>query len=204
MNYLAHFYLSFDNSDLLIGQFLGDYVKGSRYGAFSNEIQQGILLHRFIDSTTDTSILTEGIRNTLRSDLGRYTGIALDVYFDHFLAIHWNTYHNTPLQEFIQWVYSQLTDQIPTIDGGARNKEMHKILNYMTAYNWLGRYSEISGIERTLIEMSKRLPVGNTLFNAPSTFKKTYVEIESAFFKFFPQPILDSKHKLDTFANCQA
>jgi len=195
MNFLAHFYLAFDSPDLLIGQFLGDYVKGKRYNDYPVEIKNGILLHRFIDYTTDHSPLNNDIKNLLRTSLGKYTGIALDVFYDHFLAAHWNTYHKVPLEDFILWVYEQLM-----IKSSYMNDEMKRILHYMRTYNWLGRYSEVSGIELTLREMSMRLPAPNTLNQAAAMLKSSYTEIEMAFFEFFPQLISDCKAKIDTFA----
>lgn len=195
MNYLAHFYLAFDNPDWLLGQFLGDYVKGKKYVEYPMSVQQGILLHRFIDYTTDNSTSTDEIRGLLRPELGRYSGIALDVYFDHFLAVNWNSYYNRPLEDFIQWSYSHLWAL-----SSEMNNEMKTTLSYMMKYNWLERYKHQDGIERTLLEMSRRLPIGNSLGKAPETLRKQYAHIESAFFGFFPQLIAESKAKIDTFA----
>ncbi len=195
MNYLAHFYLSFDNPNLLRGQFMGDFVKGTNYKNYPEQVQQGILLHRFVDFTTDTSPLTENIRDILRPQLGRYSGIALDVYFDHFLARSWNTFHKKTIEEFIEWVYHHLL-----VENDLMNDEMKYILRYMKKFDWLGRYIEISGIEKTLLEMSKRMPANNTLSVAPKVFREAYFEIEKSFLEFFPQLITDCKVKLGTFA----
>lgn len=195
MNYLAHFYLAFDNPEVLLGQYMGDYVKGRRYDDYPRKVREGILLHRFIDFTTDSSNLTEDIRGVLRVDLGRYNGIALDVYFDHFLAINWNTFHVLALEEFIQRSYADLSKR-----QGTMNEEMKIVLNYMKKFDWLSRYKEPSGIEQTLLEMARRLPLGNTLHLAPQIFNNQYSELEKAFLRFFPELIEDSKAKLDTFA----
>lgn len=195
MNYLAHFYLSFDNTDMLRGQFMGDFVKGTHYKNYPAEVQHGILLHRFIDFTTDTSALTENLRDILRPQLGRYSGIAIDVYFDHFLAKYWNTFHKKPLESFISWAYHHLS-----VEDDLMNNDMRYILEYMKKFDWLGRYAQISGIEKTLLEMSKRMPANNTLAIAPAVFREAYSDIEKSFLGFFPQLIADCKTKLDTFA----
>lgn len=196
MNYLAHFYLSFDEPQLLVGQFMGDYIKGSKYTVYPQRIQDGILLHRFIDHITDHSHHTESMRGLLRGHLGRYSGIALDVYYDHFLAVNWNTFHKKSLEEFIQWVYSELHEDNPFL-----NEEMNYILGYMKKYDWLGRYKNVSGIEKTLLEMSRRMPAHNTLSKAPEVLKDNYTALEKSFFMYFPELIAASKHKLDTFAS---
>lgn len=196
MNYLAHFYLAFDDPDLLLGQFLGDYVKGSKYNAYSEKIKQGILLHRFIDYSTDSSEQTQSIRDILRPELGRYSGIALDVYFDHFLAINWNRFHKSSLETFASRVYSQLTSRQEFLD-----EKMIFLLENMEKYNWLIRYREPEGIEKTLREMSRRMPSNNTLVRASEMFEGVYDKLREAFLVFFPQIIHDSKVKLDTFAS---
>ena len=46
MNFLAHLYLSKDNKNILIGNFIADAVKGKKHENYPKEIQAGILLHR--------------------------------------------------------------------------------------------------------------------------------------------------------------
>ena len=53
MNFLAHLYLSQDDINILIGNFIADHIRGNHYENFSKEIQQGIFLHREIDTFTD-------------------------------------------------------------------------------------------------------------------------------------------------------
>ncbi|MGA2151478.1 MAG: DUF479 domain-containing protein, partial [Geobacteraceae bacterium] len=50
MNFLAHLYLSGDDPELLVGNLLGDFVKGRLSGNFPDGIERGIELHRRIDS----------------------------------------------------------------------------------------------------------------------------------------------------------
>ena len=45
MNYLAHVYLSRENIDLAIGNFIADNIKGNNYKKFNINCQKGILLH---------------------------------------------------------------------------------------------------------------------------------------------------------------
>ena len=54
MNFLAHIYLSGEDQELKIGNFIADSVKGKKFAQFPERIQQGITLHRKIDSYTDS------------------------------------------------------------------------------------------------------------------------------------------------------
>ena len=53
MNYLAHAFLSFNDSGLLIGNMISDFVKGKKQFDYTPDIQKGIRLHRMIDTYTD-------------------------------------------------------------------------------------------------------------------------------------------------------
>ena len=53
MNYLAHSILSFTNGQL-VGNMIADFIKNNERENFPLEIQDGIKLHRFIDSFTDS------------------------------------------------------------------------------------------------------------------------------------------------------
>ena len=86
MNYLAHLYLSGDSEQLLVGNFIGDYVKGNKYRSYSDEIAKGILLHRYIDSFTDQHIKHRAAKLYFKEEFGHYSGIIIDFIYDHFLA----------------------------------------------------------------------------------------------------------------------
>lgn len=57
MNVLAHIYLSGDSEKIIIGNYIGDYVKGRDYLKYPEAIRKGIILHRHIDELP-TAILS--------------------------------------------------------------------------------------------------------------------------------------------------
>lgn len=195
MNYLAHSFLAFGDPDLLVGQFIGDDVKGKQYENYPEKIKQGILLHRFVDHFTDTWPGCLEIRALLRNDLGLFSGVALDVFFDHILAENWNEHSEYNRIDFIEEVYLTL-----------RRYETHMtdkrqyLLRKMIEMDWLGRYDKIEGISLTLTQMSRRIPGGEVLLLAPALLEKNKKFITEAFKIFFPQLIYATKTKLDTFA----
>ena len=87
MNFLAHLYLSGDNHKIMLGNFIGDFVKG-RNGLkkFDPEIISSIELHRAIDEITDNHPIMTVSKNRLRPKYRHYSGVILGVYYDHFLA----------------------------------------------------------------------------------------------------------------------
>jgi acyl carrier protein phosphodiesterase len=50
MNFLAHIYLSNNDPKIMVGNFIGDFVKGRNFSdRFEPQIARGIALHRLID-----------------------------------------------------------------------------------------------------------------------------------------------------------
>ena len=92
MNFLAHIYLSGDSRELLIGNFIGDYVKGKDYEKYPPAIQDGILLHRKIDWFTDDHSITKKAKKLVRGQYGLYAGIVIDIFYDHYLSANWDQY----------------------------------------------------------------------------------------------------------------
>ena len=84
MNYLAHIYLSNEEEEITLGNFIADGVKGKKYIQFPSGIQQGILLHRAIDSFTDTHPIVRKSTKRLHKKYGHYSGVIVDILYDHF------------------------------------------------------------------------------------------------------------------------
>ena len=57
MNFLAHIYLSGNNDLIKIGNFMADGIRGKDYLKFPEQVKNGILLHRQIDTFTDAHVI---------------------------------------------------------------------------------------------------------------------------------------------------
>src|SRR5690349_25161318 len=99
MNFLAHAYLSGDNEKVLLGNFMGDFIKGKQaLQGFDREIIRGVELHRAIDDFTANHSLVDESKNRLRPTYRHYAGAIVDVFYDNCLALHWPTFHDQPLE----------------------------------------------------------------------------------------------------------
>ena len=98
MNFLAHSLFGFNNSELIAGQFCGDFVRGSDLSGFPVGVERGIRLHRYLDRYTDTYPALSVARQTMPSVPRRFAGIVVDVMFDHHLAHHWASVSDLSLQ----------------------------------------------------------------------------------------------------------
>ena len=188
MNFLAHIYLSFGDESLLIGNFIGDFVKGKALEKYPSEVQKGIILHREIDQFTDTHPIVHDTKKRLRPKFHHYAPVISDVFYDHFLASLWLNYHTIPLEEFTISAYNMLLknrDLIP-------DKALH-MLSYMKRDNWLYNYQFVEGIDRALTGMSRRTPYESKMEEASRSLEKHYGVFKADFTSFFP----------DLIAHCQ-
>lgn len=194
MNYLAHFYLAFGNDDLLIGQFAADAVKGKAILNYSEGVQKGILLHRYIDQQTDEHPACRELRAVLRPHLGLLSSITIDMYLDYVLANQWAHYYPESLQSFAQrcyLVFGERREELP--------ERMQYILKYMSEQDWLSRYSTVEGVGQSLLGLSKRVSGGQALVTAAERMPEWVDEAEKAFNIYFPELIDNCKVKLNTF-----
>ena len=97
MNFLAHIYLSGEDEGITIGNFIADGIKGKKYLSYPASIQKGILLHRGIDSFTDSHPTVRQSTARLHENYGHYSGVIVDILYDHFLAKNWEEYHEQDL-----------------------------------------------------------------------------------------------------------
>ena len=185
MNYLAHFYLSFGQKPLIVGNLLGDFVRGRldhpRNAHYTTPVKQGILLHRHIDSFTDTHPVGLACRQTLPPTFGKYRGVVMDMYFDYFLAKHFQDYHAQPLPDFVAEVYQTLETNRSILPADAGS-----LVDSMIKYDWLYHYQFIEGMNRSFRGMSHRFAFLKGIENAGEELSQRESLYESYFRSFFP------------------
>jgi acyl carrier protein phosphodiesterase len=183
MNFLAHLYLSGDDPEIMIGNFIGDFVRGRHvYEQFKPNIALGIELHREIDEFTDRHQVVLESKKRLRPKYRHYAPVIVDMFYDHFLAVQWRNHHAQPLPEFAEYVYSQLNKHESFLP-----ERVVQMMPYMVKGNWLVSYAQLEGIHRALTGMSHRTPFDSKMDEAVFDLEKSYAEFESEFVSFFPE-----------------
>lgn len=182
MNYLAHLYLSGNNHEIMIGNFIADHVKGKQIELFDEEIVKGIKLHRMIDEFTDTHKVVEQSKIRLRSEFGKYSPVIVDVFYDHYLAINWEEYHHEELSVYANNFYSLLNDNHHRLP--LRTQQM---IEYMIPQNWLMNYKTVAGINKTLTGMSKRTKFESRMDEAAIYLDRYYADFDQEFNKYFEE-----------------
>ena len=182
MNYLAHAWLSFNESAILTGNMISDFVKGKKKFDYPLSIQKGISLHRAIDEFTDAHPITKQAMTHFKADYRLYSGAFIDIVYDHFLANDKTQFDTEKvLNSFCQSTYTSLesnTVQLPL--------KFQQMLPYMAQQNWLYNYRQREGIERSFGGLVRRAAYLTDCTAAFQIFNEHYDALSKCYDAFFP------------------
>ena len=186
MNYLAHLFLSGKEQEIIVGNLLEDFVVGRidhpRNAHFPERIKIGILLHRQIDTFTDTHPYVSACKSVLYEKYGKYSAVVVDIFFDHFLAVNWHKFTDENLDNFTKRVYFSYENHWDILP-----EKMKPMISSMIKYDWLKNYSEFWAIEKALLNVSKRAIYQSNMENALEDLKLHYDFFQENFLQFFPE-----------------
>jgi len=192
MNYLAHLYLSGENDEVKLGNFIGDAVKGNNYLKYDVNIQKGVILHRAIDEFIDNHEIPKIGKERFREKYGKHSGIVVDILYDYLLANNWSTYSNVQIDSFIREAYVLLVYNHEILPQRVRN-----FMQFMIVKNWIGSYKTIDGIKSILERMPKRTSLPNHAEYAAEVIKEYLPQFNLEFNVFFPEIIKHVNSKFD-------
>jgi acyl carrier protein phosphodiesterase len=185
MNYLAHAFLSNNQPDLLIGNFIADHLHGNNLSAYPDGIKKGILLHRTIDTFTDNHPNFKLAKRIFYNGFEKHSSILIDIYFDYFLAKNFQHHAPISLPEFSKNVYSVYQQNLEILP-----KTSVHFLNYVLKNNTYQTYATIQGIETVLFQLSNRIKHNVWLNQSLTLFQQNETELHQHFNLFFK----DAKH----------
>lgn len=196
MNFLAHLHLSESNEEIMIGNFIADFVKGKNYEHYPPAIKQGIIIHRHIDYFTDTHPVVLESKQRLYSKYHKYSAVIMDVFYDHFLAIRWEDYSEVPLMDFANNFYFIVKNYIEYLPD-----KVKEFLPSMIKNDWLVNYRNFEGIEHALEGMARRATFESGMQNALIELRQNYNQFKSEFQLYYPELINYVKKLIDDFQN---
>jgi acyl carrier protein phosphodiesterase len=188
MNYLAHAFLSFNDEQITIGNYIADHIKLAEADKLPAKIKQGVLLHRRIDYFTDTHPLFTKSKRHFYDGFERYSGVLIDIYYDHLLARNFSRFSDVPLEEFTQGIYDLLKKNT-----GHLPESSKRFLEYVVQNNTFYEYSKIEGIELVLKHLSYRINHGIWLNESVPMFIANQKTIEEDFFEFMEDLVKEAK-----------
>jgi len=181
MNYLAHLFLSGQNEDWLIGNFIADSIRNKDLPAYSPAIQQGVFLHRQIDSFTDNHPVVLQSTRRLYPHHAKYSPVVIDIFFDHLLAVNWQLYSEEPLRDFSARMYQILQERKQDLPF-----KLKKRVPAMIEADWLMQYGTERGLQYTFERMADRTRFPSNFENALTYLKRDFSLFMEEFNRFFP------------------
>jgi acyl carrier protein phosphodiesterase len=182
MNHLMHLFLSGSDPETLVGNLMGDFVKGRLEGRFPPGIRRGIEIHRKIDSFAAGNEFFLRSKHCIDPLYGHFRAVLVDIFYDHFLACYWKDFSPVSLEEFIRSSHQTLSRYEAHLP-----PRLLELLPRMFSRHWLIAYREPAGIETALRRMSERLARPNPLAEGIAELSKRRELLLTDFRRFLPE-----------------
>jgi len=181
VNFLVHMLLSGEDEQLLVGNFMGDFVKGRLEDRFPEGIRKGIELHRRIDTFASQNPHFRCSRQRISPDYGLYRGVLVDLFYDHLLASAWDEWTDEPFDRFLTRTRRAAERQHSFIP-----PNMQKVLPVIFG-ELLPSYVSVEGIAAALGRMSRRISRPNPLSGGAAELVRHLEEFAVDFRQFMPE-----------------
>ncbi len=191
MNYLAHLHIASCAHSNLLGNLLGDFIKGDPSGKFPLNVVHGIRLHRRVDAFTDSHPLCLELKPLFKPKLRRFVPIVLDMVWDHFLAKNWYQYGEDELEVFIEWCGKEIAqDEIAL----SLPPSYQSVTSKMWQQGWLQSYRDWDNIIYAVQRISQRRPRLGELTACIPTLEIHYPLLNDQFKRLYPEVIADAQN----------
>lgn len=182
MNFLAHLWLAGDDEGLRLGALLGDFVRGNLGDSQLPEpVRAGMLLHRFVDQLIDGLPEATALRDRFEPPFRRYSGIIIDLAFDHELALRWDEFSAVPLQQFDREVRSLVARH-----EGELPADLGRFMDYADRRGLFTAYREESEVLESLRGIGRRLSRPNPLHRVEEIWSGMRPALAQGFTRIFP------------------
>lgn len=187
MNHLAHLMLAEPTPESRLGNLAADYVWHREIAALPAAVQRGIKQHQQIDAFTDRHPAVQRSVRRLNDRWGWFTGILMDVYYDHLLALSWDEHCLVPLEQFAFEVNVDLLSVAGLLPEAAEAS-----VRRIAGTNRIVTYLHLSGIEAALVRLTsvirQRIPQRAVeLVQAMPDLALHHDELTEDFAEFWPQ-----------------
>jgi acyl carrier protein phosphodiesterase len=185
MNWLAHIFLSEDNIDFQIGNYLADPLKAKAWENANKNIQNGMTIHKLIDSYTDKHPTFKQSKNRLGNS-GLLKAVVIDLTYDYLLTKNWHRYSTITLDKFLDNFYANANNNMHTLPNEAKQK-----LEKLIEFDLLNKYQTLEHLNQSFQRVDKRISLRVLKRDNVSRYYeivcKNIDEIENDFLLFFPQ-----------------
>lgn len=182
MNFLAHFHLSGTNEEIAIGNFLGDFLKGTTKEARLPLVSKGIKLHQFIDHFTDNHSVVKEVNQLLQPYFSKYAPVVSDVYFDYFLANHFSDYSSISLRDYTNSVYDLINRNKPLL-----TQRASKFYDFLIVRDIFFEYGNLGGMRHVFKGLASKAKFESNMEQGVPVLIKHEEELYQKFKLFYPE-----------------
>jgi acyl carrier protein phosphodiesterase len=161
VNHLAHALIAARTGTSIAGNLMGDFVKGRPERSYDGALLRGIRMHRAVDAFVDAHPAFARSRARFAPALRRWSGILVDLGYDHVLARRWDELGEGTLRSFADRVYAEIAAARSVLP-----ERMRRFAEYLPRADLLAAYREPEEIARALEGMSRRMRKANPLGEA--------------------------------------
>lgn len=154
-------------------------------------VQRGVLLHRKIDSYTDSHPVVKEGTARMRPFHGKYSPVVVDMFYDYLLAANWRDYSEIPLPEFSRGIYAILKSNLHHMP-----ERLHDRVLRMIAGDWLTSYSTAEGMLFAFDRMKYRASRPEAFDNAFQNLLNHWEDFQRDFQSFFPDLVHYTKSEI--------
>ena len=195
MNWLAHVFLSENHIEYQLGNLLTDPLKGRAWEGASQRIHRGIMMHKHIDTFTDTHPVVSQSKARL-TKRGHLKGVVLDVLYDHFLSLHWDSFCTIPREVFLKDFRHRALGVI-----GDYPEKAQYVITRVVGNRQLSSYEHMDGVVAAFTRIDNRLSdrarSKDTTTRYIPLIAKERDYLEEAFLTFFPELMRTVKESCD-------
>lgn len=170
----------------MLGNLIGDFVKGKQFNGIPKSLHEGIVLHRKIDYFIDHHAAVLQLQKNIQSDLPKVSGIAIDLIFDHLLAKNWKKFHQQLRNDFLSNFYNftrNYNELLPF--------EIKQFLKNMLTHKFINQYDEIYFLERSGAHLSNKISFPNALEKTATVFNQKQNLFKEVFYQFMQDAIIE-------------
>jgi acyl carrier protein phosphodiesterase len=190
LNHLAHALVAVRAGGSIVGNLMGDFVKGRPPESLPEDLRRGIALHRRVDAFTDEHPAAVRSLGRFRPRFRRWGGVLADIFYDHVLARRWTELGEGSLRGFADRVYAELEAARHAVPLPER---MQRFLDYMRASDLLVAYAEEEGVDRALQGLSRRVRRPNPLADGVEELERAAPGFEADFRELLPDLLREAR-----------
>jgi acyl carrier protein phosphodiesterase len=182
LNHLAHTFLSWQVPEILTANVFCDMFTPAEVKALDKSLLKGITMHRWIDQYTDSHTIVKQSHRLLQPHFEKYAPVALDIYFDHFLALKWSYFSDEPFDNFCHNSYTMINSKMHLLPN-----RLHSRVEHMIDACWLHSFATAEQTQITFEYLKQRARFENNFHRASEILEAHFFELEGAFMEFFPE-----------------